>query len=250
MFKRRLLNRGNPGTLIDKVIQTVSYTDRPKYLQPHRKHQPTCLPPLFKCIPPPQYKLLKQIILQNYAQLKFISPRFIALRPSTLQNQLVRAKLHPTDDQPIDISLALQDPIQNNTDNAHLPKLNHNQPVITACKHSHCVTCRYHLLCTSTFHSTHRRNRTTYRIRHSLKCTSSNIIYLITCIKCNKQYVGCTTQPLNTRINHHRTNIINRIRTHIATHFNLPGHNLNDHLKVQPIDTVTTLEHTTQELYH
>ena len=73
MFKQRLLKRGYPGTLIDKVIQTVRYSDRPKYLQPHQKHQPTCLPPLVKCIPPPRYKLLKQIILQNYAQLKFIT---------------------------------------------------------------------------------------------------------------------------------------------------------------------------------
>ena len=154
--------------------------NRQKYLHHCQKHQPICMPPLFKCLPPPRYK----------------TP--------------------------------------------------HNQPLTTACKHSHCITCRYHLLCTTTFQSI---NRMTYRIRHSLTCTSRNFIYLISCTKCKKQYVGCTTQQLNTRINHHRTNIINKISTRIATDFGQPGHVLNEHLKVQPIDSVTNSEHTIRELY-
>ena len=231
---------------IDRVFETVNYTNRQRYLHRYQKHQPTCVPPLFKCLPPPHYKLLKQFVLQDYAQLHFISPRFIALRHPTLQSMLVRAKLNPTDEQLIDISLTIEPPSDAHIENAKLPNLSCNQPLITACKHSHCVTCRHHLLRTTTFQSTHPRNRTTYRIRHSLTCTSRNIIYLITC---TKQYVGCTTQQLNTRINHHRTNIVNKIRTHVSTHFSQPGHILNQHLKVQPIDSATNSEHTIKELY-
>ena len=145
MFKQRLLKRGYPETLVNRVIHTVNYSDRQKYIQKHQKHQPTCSPPLLKCIPPPQYQLLKKIILKDYAQLKFISPRFIALRPHTLQSILVRAKLTPTDEQHIDISLALEAPTMQHMESAKLPKPSYSQPLVTACRHSHCVTCRYHL---------------------------------------------------------------------------------------------------------
>ena len=122
MFKQRLLKRGYPETLVNRVIHTVNYSDRQKYIQKHQKHQPTCSPPLLKCIPPPQYQLLKKIILKDYAQLKFISPQFIALRPHTLQSILVRAKLTPTDEQHIDISLALEAPTMQHMESAKLPK--------------------------------------------------------------------------------------------------------------------------------
>ena len=198
---------------IDKVLHTVNYKNRQRYLLRHQKHQPTCIPPLFKCIPPPQYKLLKQIVLQNYAQLHFISPRFIALRHPTLQSLLVRAKFNPTVEQLMDISLCIETPTNTHTENAQLPHLSRNHPTTTACKHSHCVTCKYHPLHNPTFHSTNPGNCTIYRIRHSLTCTSTNIIYLITCTKSNKQYIGCTTKQLNTRINRHCTNIVNKIHT-------------------------------------
>ena len=210
LFKQRLLKRGYPSIFIDKVLHTVNYKNRQRYLLQHQKHQPICIPPLFQCIPPPQYKLLKQIVLQNYAQLHFISPRFIALRHPTLQSLLVRAKFNPTDEQLIDISLSIATPTNTQTENAQLPHLSRNHSTTTACKHSHCVTCKYHLFHNPTFHSTHTGNPTIYRKRHFLTCTSTNIIYLITCTKCNKQYIGCTTQQLNTRINHHCTNIVNK----------------------------------------
>ena len=249
MFKQRLLKRGYPNAFIDKMVNSITYSHRHKYLQCNQSPPPTCIPPLFKCIPPPQYKLLKQIILQDYAQLQFISPRFVTLRHPTLLICLVRARLNPTDNQFIDITLTLQAPSTEHVENARFPKFTHNQTLITPCKHSHCLTCRYHLLCTSTFHSTHPRNHTTYRIRHHLTCKSTNVVYLITCTKCRKQYVGYTTQQLNTRMNHHRTNIMNRARTHIATHFSSPGHILNLHLKIQPIDTAVNTNQTLQELY-
>ena len=248
-FKHRLLRRGYPNIFIDKVFATVKYHNRHKYLQKHTPRPITCSPPLFKCLPPPQYKLLKQIILQEYSQLKFVSPRFISLRHPTLQNTLVRAQLTPTDEQLIDITLTLNTSPTTHVESATLPNLQLNGPKITSCRYSHCVTCRYHLLCTSTFQSTNPRNQIIYRIRHPLTCSSTYIVYLITCTKCKKQYIGCTTQQLNTRINHHRTNIINRLHIHITQHFNLPGHILNQHLKVQPIDTSTNAEHKVEELY-
>ena len=248
-FRQRLTKRGYPTIFIDKVSKTVKYAQRQTFLQNNNPRQVTCFPPLFKCLPPPQYKFLKQIILQDYGKLQFISPRFISLRHPTLRHTLVRAHLKPTDEQFIDIALSLNTTPSTHTESAKLPKQKNNVPRITACHHSHCVTCRYHLLLTSTFHSTHPKHQTIYHIRYPLTCTSTNVIYLITCTKCNKQYVGCTTQQLNTRINHHRTNIVNRARIHISQHFNLPGHSLNQHLKVQPIHSANNAAHKIQELY-
>ena len=80
-----------------------------------------------------------------------------------------------------------------------------------------------------------------YNIRHQFTCTSTNIIYLITCNKCKKQYVGHTTNQLNTRINHHRSNILNKKSIYISQHFNRPDHSISN-LKVQPIDKGDTLQ--------
>ena len=126
-FKQRLVKRGYPSIFIDKVFKSVNYDHRQRYLHRHQHLQPTCSPPLFKCVPPPQYMLLKQVVLQDYAQLNFISPRFITLRPTTLQRMLVKAKLKPTDDQIIDISLALESPTTEHRESARLPNL-HQQP--------------------------------------------------------------------------------------------------------------------------
>ena len=99
IFTQRLSKRGYPISFVKKVQKTVQYSNRHKYLQQKRMHQPTCFPPLFKYLPPlfkylspPQYKALKHIILQNYSQIHFISPRFIPLRHPTLKINLSELK--------------------------------------------------------------------------------------------------------------------------------------------------------------
>lgn len=148
----------------------------------------------------------------------------------------------------MDITLKLNNTIHTtHTLAASIPKLQHKTPKIIACRQPRCSTCNYHLLTTTTFKDS-RRTATTYRIRHQLSCTSTNIIYLITCRKCKKQYVGYTTKQLNTRINHHRSNILNKWPIYISQHFNLPDHSLSD-LNVQPIDKATETDNTTEELH-
>ena len=43
-----------------------------------------------------------------------------------------------------------------------------------------------------TFHS--KNNKKTIKIRQHINCKSQNVIYLVTCAKCNKQGVGHSTQ--------------------------------------------------------
>ena len=107
-----------------------------------------------------------------------------------------------------------------------------------------CTTCS-HLSCKNHFTST--KTKTTYPIRHSFTCQSSNLVYLLTCKRCNKQYVGLTTSQLNVRINHHRSNILNKRAIYISQHFNFEDHSLS-HLVVQPIDTIKDNPQPLQEL--
>ena len=131
---------------------------------------------------------------------------------------------------------------------ATLPPLRSANHVITPCRHPRCITCRLHLNCAKTFKSNYPRNLTIYRIRHSFSCKSTNIVYLTKCTKCKKQYVGCTTTQLNTRINYHRTCINNKKTTYIHKHFNLPDHTMTN-LTVQPIDTPIEPNTSQQDLY-
>ena len=130
---------------------------------------------------------------------------------------------------------------------ARLPKLKSLQNVTKTCRHPRCATCRTHLNCSSTFKSNYPLNKTTYAIRHQFSCQSKNIVYLISCTKCKKQYVGSTTLQLNTRINHHRSCVFNKKSTYIHKHFDLPNHNVT-HLQVQPIDTSSPLNSSLQDL--
>ena len=57
LFKQRLLARGYPRRLIDTTFNSVSYSDRSMLLQKPLSPQPKYYPPLYKCPPPPQFKL-------------------------------------------------------------------------------------------------------------------------------------------------------------------------------------------------
>ena len=82
-FKQRLHKRHYPTSLIDKITTTIKYSNRQKYLQCKQPKKQTFSPPLYKYVPPPQYKLPKQIILHDYTHVHYTSPRFIALPTPT-----------------------------------------------------------------------------------------------------------------------------------------------------------------------
>jgi len=106
------------------------------------------------------------------------------------------------------------------------------------CMGTHCKTCK-HINVTKTFESTYTRRQ--YKIKHTLNCSSSNVIYLITCTLCNKQYVGETQRPLRDRLTDHRSNTVTGKNTPISNHFNLPDHSISN-ISITPIDTLSAPE--------
>ena len=239
LLRARLLARSYPAKLIDKTIATVSYEARSQFLHTSTPQPPKFNPPIFKCLLPPQFKALKLIVLKDYNRLQNTvpAPRFVLLKHATLSNELVRAKFSPTQDQMIDIHWALDNQdMSNHISAGELPVLKTESTRTQKCKHPKCITCK-HLNCSKVVKCT--STGISYPIRHNFCCKSTNLIYVITCTKCGKQYVGLTTKQLNTRINHHRTSIFTKKPIYIAKHFNLPDHTINN-LSVQAIDCTKT----------
>jgi len=77
--------------------------------------------------------------------------------------------------------------------------------------------------------------KTEYRISDHMSCNTVNIIYVINCLKCNKQYVGETGRKLKDRLNNHRSDIRLKKQTAIAIHFNDILHSIRD-LSIIPIE--------------
>ena len=137
---------------------------------------------------------------------------------------------------PSETSLILQNVHQPQTPYQHYPHPKSKpliKPTPRKCGQKNCATCQ-HFNTKQYFRSTVTKR--CFRVKGNYSCNSTNIIYLITCKKCMKQYVGLTTKTLRERINHHRSTIIRKMKRYISSHFSLPDHNIND-LTVQIIDS-------------
>ena len=66
--------------------------------------------------------------------------------------------------------------------------------------------------------------------KQDFNCTSENVIYLLTCRKCNAHYVGQTHQKVSKGINSHPFDILHYPDsiTNVSVHFNENGHSVNN----------------------
>ena len=94
------------------------------------------------------------------------------------------------------------------------------------------------------------------KINHRFNCNERCLIYLITCNRCLKQYVGETVDEVRHRWNNYKDNTRKFVRgehcmqRHLYEHFKLPGHLgfLND-ISVTLIDKTDPKDPTKQEDY-
>jgi hypothetical protein len=94
---------------------------------------------------------------------------------------------------------------------------------------------------------------TEFKLNYNTDCASSDVIYLITCKRCNMQYVGQTSQKVSKRMNNHRFDINSytdpAFSTLVASHFNQNDHSLND-FSFMSIDKVhNNMERLIKETY-
>lgn len=123
---------------------------------------------------------------------------------------------------------------QHSKDNSKvkLRKNNNVKPGSLRCPNVKCKACSY-IVETSSFGSSHNNRK--FRLHNKFTCASSNIVYLVTCTKCYKQYVGETGRSLRDRITDHVSCIKLKKQTPIGLHFNQAGHSLK-HFSVLAIE--------------
>jgi len=97
-----------------------------------------------------------------------------------------------------------------------------------------CLTCHM-IQTTTTFTSTSYNH--THKLKFSLSCESSNLIYLIHCKRCAMQYVGETGTKLRQRVNNHRSCIKINMCNPVSIHFNSPNHSIED-FSIIPLESL------------
>lgn len=104
------------------------------------------------------------------------------------------------------------------------------------CTSNKCKSC-HHVSEGSTFfsHNTGRK----FNLKQNITCKSKNLIYLVTCQKCRKQYVGQTSRTLAERIANHLSCIRTNKSNPISIHFNMPGHSVKD-FSIQGIELINS----------
>nr|XP_054749718.1 uncharacterized protein LOC129255387 [Lytechinus pictus] len=127
------------------------------------------------------------------------NPVLLAYRKDrSLRDHLVRSKLPPN--QPADA------------------------PGTSQCGRPRCNTCPYVMR-----GDVIQGPRRTWRVKASFKCTTRNVVYAIRCSRCSKLYIGETKRRLADRVTEHLRSIrLNTPGLPVATHFNQPGHFIND----------------------
>ena len=102
-------------------------------------------------------------------------PRLAFRNPKTLKDRLVRSKF----------------------------KESNEKSGVNLCNGTKCDVCNI-LHQGTTFESTHTNKQC--KINFNFNCNSKNVIYLLTCRICQKQYVGSTTTKFRSRFNQNKSN--------------------------------------------
>lgn len=157
-------------------------------------------------------------------------PQIVYKRGKTLGNILVSSKfvqeLNSLDLENIKILQALIESNQTITIES-----------VTPCGSFNCKCC-VHIMKTNSYMDTSRE--LFFDIIDQFDCNSSDVIYLISCLKCKMMYVGQSGRKIRERLNNHRSDIKNNKNTAVALHFNSPNHSITD-LRVTPILTLKEL---------
>ncbi len=99
-----------------------------------------------------------------------------------------------------------------------------NQETIPSCTIRNCKSCI--MLLPGPIASS--KTGESFPVNRGIKCATRNVVYVITCQKCKKQYVGETKRAVGLRLKEHHLDVRKEKTSPVAQHFNLPGHSVND----------------------
>ena len=220
-LKQYLIHRGYPAKVIDIQIQKAVAIPRSEALQPQEKKISSRVPfvltynPVHSTIATTIHKYLPILHSSSRCKEAIPDPPMVAFRrTSNIKDILVRS--------------TMKDP------EAEAPNLGfHPCQKCAACSHQHSTKKVHHMIAGRSFQSTVTGE--TFDIQHGFHCTSTNVVYLITCRKCLMQYVGETKRTLKIRLLEHCGDTKHKRDKPVARHFNLPGHTSED-ITIMAID--------------
>ena len=105
------------------------------------------------------------------------------------------------------------------------------------CDKNRCDLCKNYFVESGNFSSFEKGK--SYSIISNLTCDSKNVIYLVSCKKCQLQYIGSTTTEFKVRFRNHKSSMVtNKKSCEVAIHFNSISHSLQD-FSFQCIDQIS-----------
>ena len=192
--------RGYPDSILSKALNRVQNVNRESALEPSASDNEERIP--FTLTFHPNNLAARNVVLGNFKILQcvpetapiFPNPPLVSFkRDRNLRNSLVRSSL------PSNL-----------------------EPGTFNCSRKVCNTCPF------INSKTHIRGPNgSYQVNDHFDCTTSNIIYCITCTLCNKLYIGESGRKLGDRFREHLLDVKNKgsdLSKPVARHFNLPGH--------------------------
>ena len=212
-----LLGRNYSGAVVESALNKAKQVDRNEALKRVVKKDQDRV--VFALGFDPRLPSISSIIkrhwrsmtLDPWLQEVFPEPPMVAFRrPTNLREKLICAKLPPTGRPKRKVK--------------GMKKCGQNCPSCPYIKEDKVVKC-----------STTNKNVV---INSQCNCKSENVIYIVTCKKCTKQYIGKTERSLDERVREHCGYIRNKhLHQPTGNHFNLPGHQLSD-LQVSVLEKV------------
>ena len=197
-------DRGYPDSAVITGRDRVQQIEQQTALQTSQRSKEERIP--FTLTYHPQNHVIKNIILTNFKLLQddpetgriFSQPPLVSFkRDKNLGNFLVKSSLK-TDEQPGSFK----------------------------CSRTRCNTCPF-------IHNTVNISgpKRSIKVTDRFDCTSSNVIYCITCTLCKMLYIGETGRRLGDRFREHLRDVKNNdndASKPVSKHFNLPGHSFEN----------------------
>jgi hypothetical protein len=106
-----------------------------------------------------------------------------------------------------------------------------------SCTKQSCKYCAAMTKTDSVMNSKKTRKYTLKRNAQFATCKTTNVVYIITCDKCRKQYIGETKRMLYERLREHLRDTTVKRDTPVSKHFNRPLHTTS-HIKVQVLEVI------------
>lgn len=227
-LKETLLNQKYPEEIIDDAINRARRVDRQSALSKTNKPKGTT----------PQTNLIltygvnmprvNNILSRHFNMIRQSErlsavfpepPRVVYRREKNLRDILVKAKTSPTE----------------------------KQAGCRPCEKPRCKICS-HISPTDTAKS--NLSAFSFRIKESLDCDSSNLVYRLHCERCGKDYIGQTENAFRLRFNNHKSHVISKPDLPFSKHMRLPNHSI-EHIKITLLQSGfrSTLEREQRESY-